>query len=240
MSSELELLRQRISELETKNAKLEAEKAELLKQVMERDAKRDAENTELKSRVGELEARLAILEQGVTEATGQPQNDKDAIAEVQLSIDNPVSADDSVVDQQNSVNTKVIEDKEIDSFYPEEPASSKLPEEKKVDTFLDKVNKKKVSNEIRKRKREKKLQDNSSPEVTSQREPDSETLVASLDSAIPLNEKNGQGCSSFPQSEISRDKKNTLFLEILITVHHLNHVMLLLASNVMRGWENSL
>ncbi len=189
MSSELELLRQRISELEAKNAKLEAEKAELLKQVMEKDVKRDAENTELKSRVGELEARLAILEQGVTEATGQPQNDKDAIAEVRLSIDNPVSADDSVVDQQNSVNTKVIEDKEIDSFYPEEPASSKLPEEKKVDTFLDEVNKKKVSNEIRKRKREKKLQDNS------QKDLDSETHIASLDSATSLNEKNGQGCS---------------------------------------------
>ncbi len=98
MSSELELLRQRISELEAKNVKLEAEKAELLKQVMEKDVKRDAENTELKSRVRELEARLAILKQGVTEATGQPQNDKDAIAEVRLSIDNPVSADDSVID----------------------------------------------------------------------------------------------------------------------------------------------
>src|ERR1051325_2800014 len=86
MSSELELLRQRISELEAKNAKLEAEKAELLKQVMEKDAKRDAENTELKSRVGELEARLAILEQGVTEATGQPQNDKETKAEVRVCL----------------------------------------------------------------------------------------------------------------------------------------------------------
>src|SRR5439155_3873368 len=75
------------------------------------------------------------------------------------------------------------------------------------------VYKKKVSDEIRQRKREKKLQDNLSPEVTFQREPDSETLVASLDSAIPLNEKNGHGCSSFPQSEISRDKKNTQFSE---------------------------
>src|SRR3954449_9781236 len=84
MSSELELLRQRISELEAKNAKLEVEKAELLKQVMEKNAKRDAENTELKSRVEELEARLAILE----------RDDKEAIAEVQLSIVNPVSAVD--------------------------------------------------------------------------------------------------------------------------------------------------
>jgi hypothetical protein len=74
------------------------------------------------------------------------------------------------------------------------------------------VYKKKVGDEIRQRKREKKLQDNLSLEVTSQRKPDSETLVASLDSAILLNEKNGQGCS-FPQSEILRDKKNTQFSE---------------------------
>ena len=92
--SELDLFRQRISELEAKNAKLEVEKAELLKQVMEKDAKRDAENTELKSRVGELESRLAILE----------WDGKEAIAEVQLSIVNPVSAvdvSDTVVDMSD-------------------------------------------------------------------------------------------------------------------------------------------
>ncbi|CAG8822875.1 36532_t:CDS:1, partial [Gigaspora margarita] len=133
MLSELELLRQHISELEAKNAKLEIEKAEiearnaeLLKWVMKKDAKRDAKNTELKSRVGVLEARLAILEQGVTEVTGQLQNNKEVIAEVLLSTDNPVSTvdvSDSIEDQQNSVNIKVIEDKEIDDSYPEEPAN---------------------------------------------------------------------------------------------------------------------
>src|SRR6266496_5213292 len=103
MPSELELLRQCISELETKNAKLETEKAEiearnaeLLKQVLEKDAKRDAENTELKSRVRDLEARLAILEQGVTEVNGQPQNGKEVIAELSA-----VGISDSLIDQQN-------------------------------------------------------------------------------------------------------------------------------------------
>ncbi|GET53505.1 hypothetical protein GLOIN_2v1767043 [Rhizophagus irregularis DAOM 181602=DAOM 197198] len=52
------------------------------RQVIEKDAKRDVENTELKSRIGELEASLAILEQGVTEVNGQPQNDKEVIAEL--------------------------------------------------------------------------------------------------------------------------------------------------------------
>src|SRR5256885_991155 len=118
MSSELELLRQRISELEAKNAKLEAEKAELLKQVMEKNVKRDAENTELKSRVGELEVRLVILEQRITEVNGQPQNNKEVIAEVSA-----VDTSDFLIDQQNDVNTKLIEDKEIGDFISEEPAN---------------------------------------------------------------------------------------------------------------------
>lgn len=59
--------------------------------------------------VRELEARLAILEQNVTEVTGQLQNDMEAIAEVWLSIDILVSAidvSDFIVDQQKSVNTR--------------------------------------------------------------------------------------------------------------------------------------
>ncbi|RIA84182.1 hypothetical protein C1645_742521 [Glomus cerebriforme] len=72
MLSKLELLRQHISKLETKNAKPKAEKAKLLKQVIEKDVKYDAKNTELRSRVKELEARLTILEQSITEEIGQP------------------------------------------------------------------------------------------------------------------------------------------------------------------------
>ena len=133
---------------------------------MEKNVKRDAENTELKSRVGELEARLAILEQGITEVNGQPQNDKEVIVEVST-VDTP----DSLIDQQNDVNTKSIEDKKIGDFIPEEPANvsdlviaqpkqCKPPqieevttkvnhqggslEDRKTDAFLDGVHKKKV------------------------------------------------------------------------------------------------
>ncbi|PKC00572.1 hypothetical protein RhiirA5_427977 [Rhizophagus irregularis] len=214
MQSKLKLLEQRIAKFEVENAKLKTEKAEikarnaeLLKQVMEKNAKRDVKNTELKSKVRKLEARLAILKQ-----------------------DNPVLADESVVNQQNSVNTKVIEDKKIDD-YPEKPAnvsysimtqlkrcksdhevndvmlevlaSSMLSEEKKLDFFLDEVNKKKVSNEIRKRKRKKKLQDDF------QKELDSEILIASLDSATSLNEKNGQGYSSIANEQVLNNQKIT-------------------------------
>ncbi|CAG8681180.1 5317_t:CDS:1, partial [Funneliformis caledonium] len=48
---------------------------------------------------------------GVTEVNEQPQNDKEVIAEVSA-----VDISDSVIDQQNNINTKSIEDKEIGNF----------------------------------------------------------------------------------------------------------------------------
>ncbi|RIA81685.1 hypothetical protein C1645_836603 [Glomus cerebriforme] len=181
---ELELLRQCISELEAKNIKLETEKAKLLKQIMEKDAKRDIENTELKFRVRKLEVRLAVLEQGITEVTGQPQNDKEVIAEVQVYLSkcpiSTVDVFDSIVDQQNTANTKPKENKKIDDLH-----------------------KKKVSDEIR--QWEKKLQDDLVGPQSFQREPDSETLVASLDSATFLNEKNGQDCSPIANKQVPID-----------------------------------
>ena len=227
MISELELLRQCISELEAKNVKLEAEKAELLKQVIKKDIKRDAENTELKSRVGKLEVRLAILEQDITEVTEQPQNGKKVKAEVQLSIDNLVLAvdvSDSMVDQQNNANIQLLEeilkvsDKEINELISEESvnlpvsvinqlkqyrsngkANNAIPEvivlanpsiyeeNRKTDEFLNVIYKKKIGDEIRERKREKKLQDDSLPKIAVHKvNPNSETVITSLD---PVKQK---------------------------------------------------
>ena len=83
MSTELELLRQRIAELETKNSKFETEKAEiearnleLLKQIMDENAKRDARVEELELKNTELETRLLMLEQGSSVVDGQSQNDR--------------------------------------------------------------------------------------------------------------------------------------------------------------------
>ena len=94
-------------------------------------------------------------------------------------------------------------DSKTNNTVPEVSVSTSPPfceEDRETDEFLNAVYKKKVGNEIRQRKREKKLQDNSSPEVTSQREPDSEKLVASLDSAIPLNKKKWTGSFSPPST----------------------------------------
>src|SRR6185369_8656348 len=55
MQSEIDSLKQRISELEVKKAELEAKNAELLKQVTEESTKREVENVELKARIAKLE-----------------------------------------------------------------------------------------------------------------------------------------------------------------------------------------
>ena len=62
MSSEHEILRQRITELEAENAKIKAEKADIenmyiehLKQIREECTRHDAEKAEFKTRIEELE-----------------------------------------------------------------------------------------------------------------------------------------------------------------------------------------
>jgi hypothetical protein len=71
----------------------------------------------------------------------QPQNDKEAIVEVlpEVTVSN-VDLSNTVVDQQNNVDTKTSEEMEMDAFLVE-------------------VNKKSISNKIRERRREKKVQD---------------------------------------------------------------------------------
>jgi len=97
MSSEHEILRQRITELEAENAKIKAEKAdiedmyiELLKQIREECTRRDAEKAEFKARIEELEknrtdtvaenaelrARVVKLEQDIGELKKELESKK--------------------------------------------------------------------------------------------------------------------------------------------------------------------
>ncbi|PKK58657.1 hypothetical protein RhiirC2_795963, partial [Rhizophagus irregularis] len=152
MSSELELSKQRIIELEARNDKLEAENAEipdLRRKISEFDAeraelkrrnaeflraneeyneRRDAKVKKLEQKNAELEARLAVVEKSFVVVDEQPQNNKEAIPEVlpEISASN------------NNADIKPLEDK-------------------KTDSFLYEVNKEKVSNEFRQRNRGKKL-----------------------------------------------------------------------------------
>ena len=75
-----------------------------LKQIIEENARHDSENAKLKSRVRELEARLALLEQGsavdgMALSFGQIQNSEEAMPVVTIpTVDIP----NSVIDQLNN------------------------------------------------------------------------------------------------------------------------------------------
>ncbi len=161
MSSELEVLRQRIIELEAKNAKLEAEKAEievrnakLLKQVMEENVRRDAEIAELKAEVVKLR-----------------DNNKE----------NKQQAQDVSLEEVANVHSSTTDQCDKATFPPSCVSDQKPSEDRKMDVFLDEVHKKKVSDGIRQRNKEKKLLLESAQDlspVTSDLSSETETIIS--------------------------------------------------------------
>ncbi|PKC56417.1 hypothetical protein RhiirA1_542109 [Rhizophagus irregularis] len=163
MTSELEVLKQHIVKLEAKNAELEAEKAELLKWIIEENTRRDVRVEELKQKNNELETRLAIVKQ-----VSLP------VKEQTYYNDNPSDNSTSNFNSVTEYYEKPLVDVETDNSFPEEvcynkqelvatvPANSakhlngKPLEEKDIDSFLLEVYKKIVSNEIKRRNKEKK------------------------------------------------------------------------------------
>ncbi|GBC35923.1 hypothetical protein GLOIN_2v1652170 [Rhizophagus irregularis DAOM 181602=DAOM 197198] len=174
MSSELELLKQRITELEAENveitelrkenaelrkentdfrmkfANFEAERAELKRKIAEtlrmtekERTRRDAENVKLRATIEELRKNntkeSAELRDRITKVEqNQSLNDN--------SSNNSLPSFNSVADQVPTVT------------HHEKPlVDTSLPKDKETDAFLDEEYKKKVSNEIRQRNREKKL-----------------------------------------------------------------------------------
>ncbi|PKK58610.1 hypothetical protein RhiirC2_763314 [Rhizophagus irregularis] len=148
MTSEIDLLRQENARLMTENAEFKAKydeakneitklRAELRNRIEElekaridtavENTRRDVENVRRDAENVELKARVAKLE----EDSRHPRKDS--------SPEKPADIPDSIV-----ANETV-------------PANSKSSEEKTMDSFLDEVNKKRVSDGIRQRKREEKL-----------------------------------------------------------------------------------
>ena len=149
MPSSLELLKQRTTELEAENSGLriklsvsDAEIAELkrsniefLRANEEYNERRDAEITKLRAENVEFRDRLTKVEQKQTLQSALTANDNSS---------NISSSNFNLVADQISMVT-----------HHEKPLV--LPEDKETDAFLDEEYKKKVSNEIRQRNREKKL-----------------------------------------------------------------------------------
>src|SRR6266542_4496659 len=155
MSSELEVLKQRIIELKAENAEIsdlrrkisefDAERAELkrriaevLRMTEEERTRRNADNAKLRAENVEFRDRLTKVEQKQTLQSALTANDNSS---------NISSSNFNLVADQMSMVT----------HHKKPLVDTLLPEDKETDAFLDEVYKKKVSNEIRQRNREKKL-----------------------------------------------------------------------------------
>ena len=166
MTSEVESLRQRITELEAENAKL--------RQIIEENARRDAENAEHKVRIEELEKNSADISAENAELKAElsklrhdfdssnltrPQQPKHV-----TNVQNSYSVKEEEISELTADTSHDIPDPVIDqpiNGAHSDNADIKSSEDKKTDSFLDEVHKKKVSNDIRQRRREKKLQEGS-------------------------------------------------------------------------------
>jgi regulator of replication initiation timing len=160
MSSELDSLRQRIIELEAENAEV---KAKYIK-VMDENAEVKAENAKLRCALEEHEARFTRLEQRDKEKTNLIAKMDDDIKEIKQS-----SANASFVENPNNVvrlgklekmaNPLNTSDSTFNSNVCKPiRTETKSLEDKETDDFLDEVHKKRVSDEIRQRNKEKKIQ----------------------------------------------------------------------------------
>ncbi|CAB4392818.1 unnamed protein product [Rhizophagus irregularis] len=212
MSSELELLKQRITELEAENTELrkentvipdlrnklsifDAENAELkrrniefLRANKEYNERRDAENAKLKARIEELEknkedssaenvrrdveiaeikAEVVKLAEGAQARDNSEESKQLTSRQSEVISKEMISGyDQNTIDEiepQSSVSSNTINlasnvyEKEDVSDHALVP-SAKSSEEKETDAFLNEVDKKMISDRIRQRNREKKLQ----------------------------------------------------------------------------------
>src|SRR5215204_5840684 len=160
MSSELELLKQRITELEAENAEV---KAKYIK-VMDENAEVKAENAKLRCALEEHEARFTRLEQRDKEKTNLIAKMDDDIKEIKQS-----SANASSIENPNNVvclgklekmaNPLNTSDSTFNSNVCKPiHTETKSLEDKETDDFFDEEHKKRVSDEIRQRNKEKKIQ----------------------------------------------------------------------------------
>ncbi|GBB91689.1 hypothetical protein RclHR1_19040012 [Rhizophagus clarus] len=160
MSSELDSLRQRIIEFEAENAEV---KAKYIK-VMDENAEVKAENAKLRCALEEHEARFTRLEQRDKEKTNLIAKMDDDIKEIKQSSANASSVENpSNVVRLGKLEKMAKPSNTSDSTFNSNACKpirteTKSLENKETDDFLDEEYKRKVSDEFRQRKREKKLQ----------------------------------------------------------------------------------
>src|SRR6266542_2099068 len=159
MSSELEVLKQRIIELEAENAEIpdlrrkisefDAERAELKHRIVEVLRMTEKERTRCNAENAKLKARIKELEKNNTKKNAEFRDHVTKVEQRQMLDDNTPN------DNTPNDNTPNNNSSNFNSGVVHHEKSS---QEKEMDIFLDGVDKKIVGEEIRRRNKEKKLQ----------------------------------------------------------------------------------
>jgi hypothetical protein len=162
-NAEIPDLKRKFAEIESEKVELKARIAELLRQAVEGNKRRDVENAELKARIEELEkskadssaenvrrdVEFAELKAEVVKLIDNNEEIKQQTQDI--SSEEVVNIPSSVVDQHNNA--------EQSAFQLSLPVShQKSLEDEKTDVFLNDIDKKRVSDKIRQRNREKRIQ----------------------------------------------------------------------------------
>ncbi|RIA82547.1 hypothetical protein C1645_835200 [Glomus cerebriforme] len=186
--AEITELRKKFAKIESENAKIpklkrkvadvEVENAKL-KQIIEENAKRDVRVKELEQKNTKLEARLAIVEQSSMAVDGQSKNDKEAIAKqsapssciysnVEIKVEVESTEKCFAKNSSSDDNLLLIPDYsqgKQDQSLPSCVSDQKSLVDREIDTFLDDVHKKSVSDGIRRHNKEKLLRETASLKV---------------------------------------------------------------------------
>jgi myosin heavy subunit len=172
MSSELELMKQRITELEAENveiAELRKENAELRKEntdLRTKFANFEAERAELKRRIAETlrmteeertrrDAENVKLRATIEELKSENIEVRDRLTKVEQ---NQLQNDNSSNNNSSNFNSVAVPEAITVPTNSAKRLNGKLLEEKDMDSFLLEAHKKIVSSEIKQRNKEKKLQ----------------------------------------------------------------------------------
>jgi hypothetical protein len=205
MSSELELMKQRITELEAENveiAELRKENAELRKENTDlrmKFANFEAERAELKRRIAETlrmteeertrrDAENVKLRATIEELKSENIEVRDRLTKVEQ---NQLQNDNSSNNNSSNFNSVAVPEAITVPTNSAKRLNGKPLEEKDMDSFLLEAHKKIVSDEIRQRNREKKLSKaeqaslNQDQESTSEKIPEASNPVTKISAGAP-------------------------------------------------------
>ncbi|PKY31845.1 hypothetical protein RhiirB3_490197 [Rhizophagus irregularis] len=148
-NAEIPDLKRKFADIESEKVELKARIAELLRQAVEESKRRDVENAELKARIEELKKNKTVT----TKLESENAEFRDRITKVEQN--------QSLIDNfSNNTSSNFNSDADqvpMVMHYEKPLVDTSLSKDRETDAFLDEVHKKKVSNEIRQRNREKKL-----------------------------------------------------------------------------------